>query len=103
MVFTTLALLQLGHALAIRSERASLFALGLRSNLPLTIAVVGTILVQLALLYVPVLQPIFGTEALTAEQLLIVLAASTLGFVAVELEKWGFRVRDRRRAALVAA
>jgi hypothetical protein len=28
MVFTTLALLQLGHALAVRSERESLFSLG---------------------------------------------------------------------------
>ncbi len=97
MVFTTLALLQLGHALAIRSERTSFFALGLRSNLPLTLTVIGTLLVQLALIYVPLLQPIFGTEALDATQLAIVLAASTLGFVAVEIEKWSFRTRDRLR------
>jgi P-type Ca2+ transporter type 2C len=32
MVFTTLALLQLGHALAVRSERESFFTLGARSN-----------------------------------------------------------------------
>jgi Ca2+-transporting ATPase len=95
MVFTTLALLQLGHALAVRSERVSLFALGLRTNMPLTIAVLGTVLVQLALVYVPILQPIFGTEPLDAQQLLIVLAASTLGFVAVELEKLVFRRRAR--------
>ena len=66
MVFTTLALLQLGHALAVRSETESLFRLGLRSNVPLTIAVVGTILVQLALVFVPALRPVFGTEALIA-------------------------------------
>jgi Ca2+-transporting ATPase len=95
MVFTTLALLQLGHALAIRSERASLFSLGLRSNLPLTLAVGGTVLVQLALVYVPALQPVFATEPLEAEQLVLVLAASTLGFAAVEIEKWVLRSRDR--------
>ncbi len=33
MVFTTLALLQLGHALAVRSERESFFTLGPRTNL----------------------------------------------------------------------
>ncbi len=88
MVFATLALLQLGHALAIRSETDSLFRLGLRSNLPLTSAVAGTFVVQMALIFVPVLQPIFGTVALTLPQLALVLVASTLGFAAVEVEKW---------------
>ena len=93
MVFTTLALLQLGHALAIRSERESLFRLGLRSNLPLTIAVGGTLVVQLALVFLPALQPIFETTALTPAQLALVLGASTLAFIAVEIEKWVGRCR----------
>ena len=88
MVFATLALLQLGHALAIRSETDSLFRLGLRSNLPLTIVVAATFVVQMALIFVPALQPIFGTIALTPPQLALVLVASTLGFAAVEIEKW---------------
>ncbi len=95
MVFTTLSLLQLGHALAVRSERTSTFTLGLRSNVPLALAVGGTLLVQLALVYVPALQPIFVTEALGAQELAIVLVASTAAFVAVELEK----VVVRRRLA----
>ena len=96
MVFTTLALLQLGHALAIRSERTSTFTLGLRSNVPLALAVGGTLLIQLALLYVPAFQPIFVTEALGVEEIVIVLVASTTAFVAVELEKAFFRRRFRR-------
>jgi Ca2+-transporting ATPase len=96
MVFTTLSLLQLGHALAVRSERTSTFVLGLRSNLPLAVAVIGTLVVQLALVYVPALQPIFVTEALGAPELLVVLVASTTAFVAVELEKLVLRRRDRR-------
>jgi Ca2+-transporting ATPase len=96
MVFTTLSLLQLGHALAVRSERTSTFALGLRSNLPLALAVGGTLLVQLALIYLPALQPIFVTEALGPHELVVVLIASTAAFVAVELEKAFFRRRDRR-------
>ncbi len=101
MVFTTLALLQLGNALAVRSERSSLLRLGLRSNLPLTLAVGATLTVQLALVYLPGLQPVFGTEALGAGELALVLLASTFGFAAVEAEKWaGPRVAGRiRRAA----
>jgi Ca2+-transporting ATPase len=96
MVFTTLALLQLGNALAVRSETESLFRLGLRSNMALTVAVVATLVVQLALVYVPLLQPIFVTEALSAGQLAVVLVAASLGFVAVETEKW---LRRRGRPA----
>jgi Ca2+-transporting ATPase len=49
------------------------------------------------LVYVPALQPVFATETLTPGQLSLVLAASTLGFAAVELEKWVLRRRDRAR------
>ncbi len=97
MVFTTLALLQLGNALAVRSETDSFFRLGVRTNLPLAMAVGGTFLVQLALIYVPALQPIFETVALSPEQLMLVLVASTLGFAAVEIEKWVGRMRSGRR------
>ncbi len=48
----------------------------------------GSIVVQMALIYVPALQPVFGTVALTLPQLALVLVASTLGFAAVEVEKW---------------
>jgi Ca2+-transporting ATPase len=101
MVFTTLALLQLGHAMAIRSERESLFRLGLRSNLPLTVTVGCTVALQIALVGLPALTPIFDTQVLTPVQLAVVGAASTLAFVAVEVEKWLGRRRsiDRAQAA----
>ena len=104
MVFTTLALLQLGNALAVRSETESFFRLGLRSNLPLTIAVTATLAIQLALVYAPVLQPIFETVALAPMELAVVLVASTMGFVAVELDKWvGRRRRGHRRRLATGA
>ena len=87
MVFTTLALLQLGNAVAVRSERISTLHLGIRTNLPLALAVGGTLIVQLALIYVPFLQPLFVTEALGMEELAIVLVASTAAFFAVEVDK----------------
>ncbi len=99
MVFTTLALLQLGGALAVRSETESFFRLGPRSNLPLTMAVAVTFAIQLALLFVPALQPIFETAALTPVQLAVVLVASTLGFGAIEVQKWVGRRRAGRTGA----
>lgn len=88
MVFTVLALSQLGHVLAIRSERESLFRQGVMSNRPLFWAVLMTVLLQLATIYVPPLNPIFKTEPLSARELAFSLAASAVVFVAVEIEKW---------------
>ncbi len=65
IVFTILCLTQLGHVLAIRSERQSLFRIGLFSNRYLLGAVLFTFLFQMATVYVPILNPIFKTEPLT--------------------------------------
>ena len=94
MVFTTLALLQLGHALAVRSERRSLFGLGHRSNPWIGWAVGASAAAQLATVYVPALHDVFGTESLSAPQLAVVLVASTTAFVAVEIEKAVHRRAD---------
>lgn len=87
MVFTVLCLSQLGHALAIRSEKESLFKLGLLSNKPLFGAVVLSIVLQLAIIYVPFMNRIFRTGALTLFELAITLSASSLIFIVVEIEK----------------
>lgn len=87
MVFTVLCLSQMGHVLAIRSERESFFSQGPFSNMPLFAAVALTFALQMATIYVPFLNPIFKTAPLTAAELAISLALSTIVFVAVELEK----------------
>jgi P-type Ca2+ transporter type 2C len=51
-------------------------------------AVAGTLAVQLLIVYVPVLQVVFDTEPLSPIQLAVVLAASTVAFIAVEIENW---------------
>jgi len=91
MVFTVLTLSQLGHVLAIRSERDSLFTQGLWSNRPLTVALLFTFALQLATIYVPWLNPIFKTEPLTFDELAFCLAMSAVVFVGVEIEKWMIR------------
>jgi Ca2+-transporting ATPase len=87
MVFTVLCFCQLWHVMAIRSETRSLFKLGLLSNKPLLFAVLGTVLLQLAVIYVPFLNKFFHTQPLTLVELLIVTGVSALVFVVVELEK----------------
>lgn len=87
VVFTVLTISQLFHSLAVRSERASLFSIGIGSNLPMLGAVLLTVGLQLAVIYVPFLNPIFRTHPLPLFDLAVCFAASSLVLVAVEIEK----------------
>jgi Ca2+-transporting ATPase len=87
MVFTVLCLSQLGHVLAIRSEKESLFKMGIFSNKYLFGAVVLTFILQMATIYVPFLNRIFKTEPLTWSELTFTLILSSAVFFAVEIEK----------------
>jgi Ca2+-transporting ATPase len=91
MVFTTLTLSQLGNALALRSERDSLFGIGLGSNKAMLGTVLLTLLAQLAVVYLPFLQVIFKTQALPLPALLLCLVLSTIVFWGVEIKKWILR------------
>jgi len=88
MVFTALTFAQLAHVLAIRSDRESLATIGLMSNRSLAATVAVTVLLQLALIYVPVLNRIFATVSLTAAELGLCVACALVILVAVEIEKW---------------
>ena len=87
MVFTVLTLGQMAHVMAIRSETEPLWRLGLGTNKPLLGAVVLTFGLQMATIYVPFLNPIFKTEPLSLAELALCLAAASVVWVAVELEK----------------
>ena len=96
MVFTVLCLTQLGNVLAIRSEKESLFKIGLFSNKYLLFAVLLTFLLQMATVYVPALNQVFKTAPLTLDELLMALVLSSIVFFAVELEKLIKRKRSGR-------
>ncbi len=96
MVFTVLCLTQMGHVMAIRSEKESLFSQGIFTNKTLFLSVLITLVLQLATIYVPFLNPIFKTQPLTPVELAFVLLLSSVVFIAVEIEKMIKRRRTRR-------
>lgn len=95
VVFTTLTLAQMGNALALRTNRDSLFTVGILSNRAMLGAVLLTFVLQMALIYVPFLQGFFETVPLSLNDLLLVLVASSSVFIAVELDKWRRRRQER--------
>ena len=86
-VFTVLCFTQMAHVMAIRSPHFFLFRIGIFSNLPLVGALLLTFGLQLALIYIPALQGIFSTQALSLKELGGCILASLLVFHAVEMEK----------------
>jgi len=98
MVFTVLTLSQLGNVLAMRSERESLFQQGLWSNPKLFGVVLFTFALQMATIYIPLLNQIFKTTPLTLNELVFCLGLSTVVFAAVEIKKWIIRRRQASSA-----
>jgi P-type Ca2+ transporter type 2C len=86
-IFTVLCFTQMGYALAVRSDHTFLFRQGIFGNLPLVGAILLTFLLQLALLYIPALQDIFSTQALSLSELGGCVLVSLVVFHAAELEK----------------
>jgi P-type Ca2+ transporter type 2C len=87
MVFTTLCLAQMGHAIAVRSNSRLTIELNPFSNPFLLIAVVTTSILQLMLIYVAPLRDFFGTHLLSLTELGVCFGTSMLVFIWVEMEK----------------
>ena len=100
MVFTVLSLSQLGHVLAIRSEKEFLYRQGFFSNPQLIGAVFLTFILQLLVIYLPAANTIFKTQPLTLYELLTCIGVSAIVFHAVELEKWiKTRIKTKKNKA----
>lgn len=94
-IFATLAFSRIFLVQAIRGEQESFFKMGIMSNKPLLGSVVLTTGLQLLVLYNPMFQKIFETQPLSIVELLLCLGVASLGFWAVELQKWGLRQKKR--------
>ncbi len=96
MAFATLSISELLRAYTSRSERYSVFAIGVWSNRWMQLAVATSLLVLLAIIYVPFLDPVFETTFLTLEDWAIVLPLILLPSIAAEVNKWVLRRRAAR-------
>lgn len=96
MAFVTLSMCELFRAYTVRSERASLFALGVFSNKYMQYAVGLSVALLMLVVNLPFLQPIFNTHALSGQEWLVVLGLAILPAVAEEFTKLYLRVRDAR-------
>jgi Ca2+-transporting ATPase len=91
MVFTVLTLTQMWQVLAIRSDHAVPLRQSLFGNPALLGAVLLTFVLQLAVIYIPLLNAISSTAPLTPAELLICVAMSSVVFIAIDLDKRFFR------------
>lgn len=99
MAFVTLSLCELFRAYTVRSERASIFQLGVFSNKYMQYAVGVSIALLMLVVNVPFFQPIFNTHFLSLNEWLTVLGLAIIPAVAEELTKLYLRARDRKNLA----
>jgi Ca2+-transporting ATPase len=98
MAFATLSFSELLRAFTARSERYPLIKIGLFSNKWMFYAVASSFVLLLLVLYIPFLQPIFGTVPLTWEQWRFVLPLLLVPALTAELMKWILSKQSSARA-----
>jgi Ca2+-transporting ATPase len=94
MAFTVLIFFQKAMAFSSRSEKDSLFKVGIFTNKYLWGAILFTTFIHLWVIYYEPLQRIFGTTALSLEEWLIILSMSLTVFIAEEIRKFIFRHKN---------
>jgi Ca2+-transporting ATPase len=85
--FTTIVMFELFISFACRDERATLLEVGIFTNPSLMLANASSIILQLAVIYLPPLQAIFKTVPLSINDWVIILIVSSTAFFAIELVK----------------
>jgi Ca2+-transporting ATPase len=96
MAFATLSISELLRAYTSRSERYSLWAIGPFTNKWMQWAVLTSLVLLLAIIYVPILDPIFSTTFLTLDDWLVMLPLILVPSVAAEINKWVLRKLSER-------
>ncbi|AKB39482.1 calcium-translocating P-type ATPase, SERCA-type [Methanosarcina mazei] len=87
MVFTLVVFSEMFNAFNWRSDRYSVFSLGLFTNKALIYAVLTTVVLQLMVIYVPFLQLAFSTVPLSLPEWGIILALASTTLISMEIVK----------------
>lgn len=88
MTFTCFVFFDMFNALASRSPTKSIFEIGFFTNKMFNMSVGGSILGQLAVIYLPFLQRVFQTEALSLGDLVTLTALASTVWIAEEIRKY---------------
>lgn len=101
MAFSTLVFSQLFHVFDCKSEHRGIFEVGIFSNPILVVAVMISTIMQLSVIYLPVLQNIFKTTALCGWQWIVILVVAggpsiIIGLVRVLRKAYGHKRRAER-------
>ena len=96
ITFTGIVACQIGTAFAARTDRASLFTIGLLTNPLLLWGIAFELTFSAALVYTPPLQHVFGTASLAPMQLVILVPFPIIVWGVDELVRRARRQRGRR-------
>ena len=87
VAFCTIVMFQLLYVFSMRSQRKTLLEIGVRSNMYVLYAVLISILLQLAVVYLPGVNGVFGTVAIGVSEWALVLVLAVSGLVINEAYK----------------
>ena len=96
MTFLGMIFGQIGTAFAVRTQRASLWSVGVFSNRYLILAVAAELAIAAVLVFAPPLQSLLGTAAVPARYLVLLLPYPLIVWGADELRKFFVRRYDAR-------
>ncbi|XP_076470159.1 calcium-transporting ATPase type 2C member 1-like [Babylonia areolata] len=93
MTFTCFVFFDMFNALGSRSQSKSIFQVGFFTNKVFVLAVVGSLVGQMLVIYFPPLQAIFQTEALAPSDIVFLVCLTSTVFIFSEVRKWFSRSR----------
>jgi Ca2+-transporting ATPase len=95
MAFVTLSLCELFRAYTVRSEKLSIFKIGVFSNKYMQYAVGASILLLIMVVGIPFLQPVFNTHFPSAREWAVIIGLSLVPAIAEEITKAYIRWKER--------
>lgn len=100
LAYAAIVLAQAGNAFASRTQRESLWQIGPWSNRALLAGVLASVVLMLALIYIPPLAAVFGFAAPNLTHWLVLLTFPFVMLFAEEGRKWLARQRAERRRSI---
>ena len=95
IAFTSLVMFEMFAVISSRKLYKLSFSKDFFNNIFLHLAIISSILLQVAVIYVPFLQNIFGTTALSLTHWLYIIGVSFIGFIVMEVSKLFIKYEKR--------